>query len=84
MDETIRQNVALKKENAKLETRVENQKSFLERIQAKFNLGEIDRKEIEGYLESDKLTEAKNIIQDLLNNSDEYARQRAIDFLEEE
>ena len=26
---------------------------------------------------------AKTIIQDLLDNSDEYARQRAIDFLEE-
>lgn len=32
----------------------------------------------------EKITEAKNIIQDLLNNSDEYARQRAIDFLKEE
>lgn len=27
---------------------------------------------------------AKTIIQDLLNNSDEYARQRAIDFLKKE
>ena len=27
---------------------------------------------------------AKTIIQDLLNNSDEYARTRAMDFLEEE
>ena len=27
---------------------------------------------------------AKTIIQDLLSNSDEYARQRAIDFLKEE
>ena len=27
---------------------------------------------------------AKTIIQDLLDNSDEYARQRAMDFLEEE
>ena len=27
--------------------------------------------------------EAKNIIQELLDNSDEYARQRAIDFLKE-
>lgn len=27
---------------------------------------------------------AKIIIQDLLNNSDEYARQRAMDFLKEE
>lgn len=30
-----------------------------------------------------KLTYAKTIIQDLLDNSDEYARQRAIDFLKE-
>lgn len=32
----------------------------------------------------EQLEYAKSIIQDLLNNSDEYARQRAIDFLEEE
>lgn len=31
-----------------------------------------------------ELQEAKIIIQDLLSNSDEYARQRAIDFLKEE
>lgn len=31
-----------------------------------------------------KLDEAKIIIQDLLNNSDEYARQRAMDFLKGE
>lgn len=30
-----------------------------------------------------KLDYAKTIIQDLLNNSDEYARQRAMDFLKE-
>lgn len=34
------------------------------------------------YIEK-KLTYAKTIIQDLLDNSDEYARQRAIDFLKE-
>jgi hypothetical protein len=36
-----------------------------------------------GFLDgADKAKEyAKTIIQDLLNNSDEYARQRAIDFL---
>lgn len=36
-----------------------------------------------GFLDgADKANEyAKTIIQDLLNNSDEYARQRAIDFL---
>ena len=33
---------------------------------------------------ADKLNYAKAIIKDLLNNSDEYARQRAIDFLKEE
>lgn len=33
---------------------------------------------------NEKLTEAKNIIQDLLSNSDEYARQRAMDYLKEE
>lgn len=33
---------------------------------------------------ADKLNYAKAIIQSLLNNSDEYARQRAIDFLKEE
>lgn len=31
-----------------------------------------------------KLEYAKTIIQDLLNNSDEYARQRAMDWLKEE
>lgn len=33
--------------------------------------------------EKAKLDYAKVIIQDLLNNSDEYARQRAMDFLKE-
>lgn len=32
---------------------------------------------------SDQLTYAKTIIQDLLDNTDEYARQRAEDFLKE-
>ena len=32
----------------------------------------------------EKLEYAKTIIQDLLNNSDEYARQRAMDWLKEE
>lgn len=31
-----------------------------------------------------KLELSKTIIQDLLNNSDEYARQRAMDFLKED
>ena len=57
----------LEKENAELKERVENQKSFLERIRAKFELGEIDRKEIEGYLENDQLTKAKDHIKKLLD-----------------
>ena len=57
----------LKKENTELKKRVENQKSFLERIRAKFELGEIERKEIEGYLESEQLTKAKEIILRLYN-----------------
>lgn len=52
----------LEKENAELKTRVENQKSFLERIRVKFNLGVIERKKIEGYLEDEQLTKAKEII----------------------
>ena len=32
---------------------------------------------------TERLAYAKSIIQDLLNNSDEYAKQRARDFLEE-
>ena len=32
----------------------------------------------------EQLEYAKTIIQDLLDNSDEYARQRAVDFLKEE
>ena len=50
-------------ENNELKTRVENQKFFLERIRAKFNLSEIDRKEIEGYLESEQLTKAKELLE---------------------
>ena len=39
----------------------------------------------EGYIKfsSEQLTYAKTIIQDLLDNTDEYARQRAEDFLKE-
>jgi hypothetical protein len=33
---------------------------------------------------ADKMNYAKEIIKDLLDNSDEYAKQRAIDFLKEE
>lgn len=37
----------------------------------------------EGENQNKELDYAKTIIQDLLSNSDEYARQRAIDFLKE-
>ena len=62
----------LEKENAELKTRVENQKSFLERIKAKFELSKIDRKEIEGYLESEQLTKAREIIRDFLSVAIDY------------
>ena len=54
--ELEQENNRLKAENEELKTRVENQKSFLERIRVKFELGEIERKEIEGYLEGEQLT----------------------------
>jgi hypothetical protein len=38
----------------------------------------------EGEKQNEELREAKTIIQDLLSNSDEYARQRAMDFLKGE
>lgn len=60
------ENNRLKAENKELKTRVENQKSFLERIRAKFELGEIERKEIEGYLEGEQLTKAKEIIREIM------------------
>ena len=56
----------LEKENAELKTRVKNQKSFLERIRAKFNLGKLERKEIEGYLTNEQLSAAKDLIRNLL------------------
>lgn len=52
----------LEKENAELKTRVENQKSFLERIRAKFELGKLERKEIEGYLTNEQLSAAKDLL----------------------
>ena len=56
----------LEEENAELKTRVKNQKSFLERIRAKFNLGKLERKEIEGYLTNEQLSAAKDLIRNLL------------------
>ena len=63
-----KENVGLEKENAELKVRVENQKSFLKVIKAKFVLGKLEIKEIEGYLESEQLTKAKEYIKLLLMN----------------
>lgn len=52
-----------------------------------FNMRNVNREIKKAYLAGLKVgkvkEEAKNIIQDLLSNSDEYARQRAIDYLKE-
>lgn len=52
-----------------------------------FNMRNVNREIKKAYLAGLKASkvkeEAKNIIQDLLSNSDEYARQRAINFLKE-
>ena len=63
LDKQIEATYKAIEENNELKTRVENQKFFLERIRAKFNLSEIDRKEIEGYLESEQLTKAKELLE---------------------
>ena len=54
----------LRKENAELKQKVENQKSFLKRIKAKFNLGKLERKEIEEYLDGEQLTKAKALLKE--------------------
>lgn len=68
MDKTIEQNMTLKKENAELK------KKYVKNI--------CDCDICDTYCNS-QLTYAKTIIQDLLENTDEYARQRAEDFLKE-
>ena len=60
-------NTELEKENAELKQKVENQKSFLKRIKAKFNLGKLERKEIEEYLDGEQLSKAREIIRDVMN-----------------
>ena len=52
------------KQIAELEQKVENQKSFLKRIRAKFNLGELERKEIEEYLDGEQLNKAKALLKE--------------------
>ena len=71
-------NDALEKENAELRAIAENQQS--NNMSRYFE----NKKLKEGLTDFNKAKEeAKTIIQDLLSNSDEYARQRAMDFLKE-
>lgn len=59
----------------------------LKKKEIPFNMRNVNREIKQAYLAGLKAgkvkEEAKNIIQDLLSNSDEYARQRAINFLKE-
>ena len=71
-------NDALEKENAELRAIAENQQS--NNMSRYFE----NKKLKEGLTDFNKAKEeAKTIIQDLLSNSAEYARQRAMDFLKE-
>ena len=82
----------LKEENAELEKQVEQKQHLadvrLEQSLENYKLFSDERKariDVDIALEdtTDKLTYAKTIIQDLLDNTDEYARQRTEDFLKE-
>lgn len=76
MDKTIEQNMALK---SLIET-LKEKLAGAERTRD--NLRQIGFPTFQSCKEyADKLNYAKAIIKDLLDNSDEYARQRAIDFL---
>jgi len=86
-------NIDLEKENEELKKQVEQKQHLadvrLEQSLENYKLFSDERKariDVDIALEdtTDKLTYAKTIIQALLDNSDEYARQRAIDFLKEE
>lgn len=85
--------IDLENENAELRKQVEQKQHLadvrLEQSLENYKLFSDERKariDVDIALEdtTDKLTYAKTIIQALLDNSDEYARQRAIDFLKEE
>ena len=87
-----RQIVKLQEENAELKKQVEQKQHLadvrLEQSLENYKLFSDERKariDVDIALEdtTDKLTYAKTIIQDLLDNTDEYARQRAEDFLKE-
>ena len=82
----------LKEENAELKKQVEQKQHLadvrLEQSLENYKLFSDERKariDVDIALEdtTDKLTYAKTIIQNLLDNTDEYARQRAEDFLKE-
>lgn len=62
-----------------LEKRIAELKAICDDLSNKFDF------QVKEVIKLEKEIEyAKTIIQDLLDNSDEYARQRAMDFLEEE
>ena len=82
----------LEKENAELKKQVEQKQHLadvrLEQSLENYKLFSDERKariDVDIALEdtTDKFTYAKTIIQDLLDNTDEYVRQRAEDFLKE-
>ena len=82
----------LEKENAELKRQVEQKQHLadvrLEQSLESYKLFSDERKarsDVDIALDdtTDQLTYAKTIIQDLLDNTDEYARQRAEDFLKE-
>lgn len=82
----------LEKENAELKKQVEQKQHLadvrLEQSLENYKLFSDERKaridvDIAHDDTTDQLTYAKTIIQDLLDNTDEYARQRAEDFLKE-
>ena len=83
---------ALEKENAELKKQVEQKQHLadvrLEQSLENYKLFSDERKariDVDIALDdtTDQLTYAKTIIQDLLDNTDESARQRAEDFLKE-
>ena len=87
-----RQIVKLQEENAELNDKLNNLSSVaevrLEQSLESYKLFSDERKariDVDIALDdtTDQLTYAKTIIQDLLDNTDEYARQKAEDFLKE-
>ena len=85
MKELLEENAELKRQveqkqhlaDVRLEQSLENYKLFSDERKARIDV------DIALDNTTDQLTYAKTIIQDLLDNTDEYARQRAKDFLKE-